>query len=173
MLQEDAPEDLEIAKAVVETLSLLCEVEEVDGRVSFTSMWVSSASPCQADTTASLQLSLTCPVRRLTFSTTALCHPPRAVTAAPPPSQPVRDDSGLRNTDVFLSTPTPLHTLLTLLTPTHFYLRFFSLQLMGILLGNRSSVVQSHVLTAAGGVGRLVETLDDNREIIRNGAFWL
>ncbi len=34
VLQEDAPEDLEIAKAVVETLSLLCEVEEVDGRVS-------------------------------------------------------------------------------------------------------------------------------------------
>lgn len=34
VLQEDAPEDVEIAKAVVETLSLLCEVEEVDGRVS-------------------------------------------------------------------------------------------------------------------------------------------
>jgi len=36
VLQEDAPEDLEIAKAVVETLSLLCEVEELDGRVSST-----------------------------------------------------------------------------------------------------------------------------------------
>lgn len=33
VLQEDAPEDVEIAKAVVETLSLLCEVEEVEGRV--------------------------------------------------------------------------------------------------------------------------------------------
>jgi hypothetical protein len=36
VLQEDAPEDIETAKAVVETLSLLCEVEEVDGRVSLT-----------------------------------------------------------------------------------------------------------------------------------------
>lgn len=40
---------------------------------------------------------------------------------------------------------------------------------MGILLANRSSVVQGYVLTAAGGIGRLVETLDDAREIIRNG----
>ncbi|ORY56205.1 p115 like vesicle tethering protein [Leucosporidium creatinivorum] len=118
VLQEDAPEDVEIAKAVVETLSLLCEVEEVEGR-------------------------------------------------------PVRDDSGIRNTDVFLATATPLHTLLTLLTPMHFYLRFFSLQLLGILLANRSTVVQGHVLTAPGGVGRLVETLDDSREIIRNESLLL
>ncbi|GAA5849938.1 hypothetical protein JCM8547_000958 [Rhodosporidiobolus lusitaniae] len=118
VLEEDAQEDVEMAKAVVETMSLLCEVEEVDGR-------------------------------------------------------PVRDDSGLRNTDVFLATPTPLHTLLTLLTPAHFYLRFFSLQLLGILLANRPAQVQQYVLTAAGGVGRLVETLDDSREIIRNESLLL
>ena len=86
--------------------------------------------------------------------------------------QPVRDDSGLRNTDVFLSTATPLHILLSLLTPTHFYLRFFSLQLLGVLLANRAPQVQGHVLTAPGGIGRLVETLDDGREIIRNGALY-
>ena len=33
MLEEDAPEDTDTAKAVVETLSLLCEIDEVDGRV--------------------------------------------------------------------------------------------------------------------------------------------
>ncbi|GAA6001670.1 hypothetical protein JCM10207_002257 [Rhodosporidiobolus poonsookiae] len=118
VLEEDATQDVEMAKAVVETLSLLCEVEEVDGR-------------------------------------------------------PVRDDSGVRNTDVFLTTPTPLHTLLTLLTPMHFYLRFFTLQLLGILLANRPAQVQQYVLTAAGGVGRLVETLDDTREIIRNESLLL
>ncbi|KAL8283699.1 hypothetical protein RQP46_005494 [Phenoliferia psychrophenolica] len=118
VLEEDAPEDVEIAKAVVETFSLLCEIEEVDGR-------------------------------------------------------PVRDDSGLRNTDVFLSTASPLHTLLNLLTSNHFYLRFFSLQLLGVLLANRSIQVQGHVLTAPGGVGRLVETLDDSREIIRNESLLL
>ncbi|GAA5977386.1 hypothetical protein JCM5350_002448 [Sporobolomyces pararoseus] len=118
VLEDDATQDVETAKAVVETLSLLCEVEEVDGR-------------------------------------------------------PVRDDSGLRNTDSFLSTPSALHRLLTLLTPTHFYLRFFSLQLLGILLNNRSKEVQSYVLTSPGGIGRLVETLDDSREIIRNESLLL
>ncbi|GAA5908041.1 uncharacterized protein JCM6883_004097 [Sporobolomyces salmoneus] len=118
VLEDDAAQDVETAKAVVETLSLLCEVEEVDGR-------------------------------------------------------PVRDDSGLRNTDSFLSTPSPLHRLLTLLTPTHFYLRFFSLQLLGILLNNRSKEVQGYVLTSPGGIGRLVETLDDSREIIRNESLLL
>ncbi|GAA5870219.1 hypothetical protein JCM16303_001931 [Sporobolomyces ruberrimus] len=118
VLEDDAAQDVETAKAVVETLSLLCEVEEVDGR-------------------------------------------------------PVRDDSGLRNTDSFLSTPSPLHKLLTLLTPTHFYLRFFSLQLLGILLNNRSKEVQGYVLTSPGGIGRLVETLDDSREIIRNESLLL
>ncbi|GAA6051299.1 hypothetical protein JCM3770_006800 [Rhodotorula araucariae] len=118
VLEEDATQDTEMAKAVVETLSLLCEVEEHDGR-------------------------------------------------------PVRDDSGLRNTDVFLATPSALHTLLTLLTPSHFYLRFFSLQLLGILLANRPQQVQQYVLTAAGGIGRLVETLDDSREIIRNESLLL
>ncbi|GAA5978532.1 hypothetical protein JCM11641_007976 [Rhodosporidiobolus odoratus] len=118
VLEEDAKDDVEMAKAVVETMSLLCEVEEVDGR-------------------------------------------------------PVRDDSGVRNTDVFLATPTALHTLLTLLTPMHFYLRFFTLQLLGILLANRPAQVQQYVLTAPGGVGRLVETLDDTREIIRNESLLL
>ncbi|KAM0793553.1 hypothetical protein ACM66B_000990 [Microbotryomycetes sp. NB124-2] len=118
VLQEDAPEDVEIGKAVVETLSLLCEVEEVDGK-------------------------------------------------------PARDDSGLRNSDVFLATPTPLHTLLSLLSTSHFYLRFFTLQLLGILLANRSNVVQGYVLTAPGGLGRIVETLDDSREIIRNESLLL
>ncbi|KWU45465.1 hypothetical protein RHOSPDRAFT_16490, partial [Rhodotorula sp. JG-1b] len=118
VLEDDAAEDTEMAKAVVETLSLLCEVEEVDGRV-------------------------------------------------------LRDDSGLRNSDVFLATPTALHTLLTLLTPSHFYLRFFTLQLLGILLANRPQQVQQYVLTAAGGIGKLVETLNDSREIIRNESLLL
>lgn len=33
VLEEDAQDDVEMAKAVVETMSLLCEVEEIDGRV--------------------------------------------------------------------------------------------------------------------------------------------
>jgi hypothetical protein len=62
----------------------------------------------------------------------------------------------------------PLHALLFLLGKEQFYVRFFSLQLLGTLLANRPDVVQKYVLKAPGGSGRLVEVLDDKREIIRN-----
>jgi len=75
---------------------------------------------------------------------------------------------GLRNTDRFLSLESPLHALLFLLGKEQFYVRFFSLQLLGTLLANRPDVVQKYVLKAPGGSGRLVEVLDDKREIIRN-----
>lgn len=79
----------------------------------------------------------------------------------------------MRNTDRFLSLESPLHALLELLGKEQFYVRFFSLQLFGTLLANRTEVVQKYVLKAPGGSGRLVEVLDDKREIIRNEALLL
>ena len=49
-------------------------------------------------------------------------------------------------------------------------MRYFSLQLLGTLLSARPEPVQAHVLVAPGGLGRLVEVLEDKREIVRNGA---
>lgn len=63
--------------------------------------------------------------------------------------------------------------MLELLGKEQFYVRFFSLQLFGTLLANRTEVVQKYVLKAPGGSGRLVEVLDDKREIIRNEALLL
>lgn len=84
--------------------------------------------------------------------------------------QPSREPSaGLRNTDRFLASETPLHALLNLLRQQSFYVRYFSLQLLGTLLSVRPEPVQAHVLTAPGGLGRLVEVLEDKREIVRNG----
>jgi len=76
---------------------------------------------------------------------------------------------GMRNTDRFLASEKPLHSLLTLLSSQHFYVRYFSLQLLGTLLSTRPEPVQKQVLTAPGGLGSLVDVLDDKREIIRNG----
>lgn len=78
---------------------------------------------------------------------------------------------GMRNTDRFLATEKPLHALLQLLMQPHFYVRYFSLQLLGTLLSTRPDPVQKQVLTAPGGLGGLVEVLEDKREIVRNGAF--
>lgn len=76
---------------------------------------------------------------------------------------------GLRNTDRFLASERPSHALLSLLATQHFYVRYFSLQLLGTLLSSRPEPVQKHVLSAPGGIGNLVDVLDDKREIIRNG----
>ncbi|GAA94997.1 uncharacterized protein L969DRAFT_91217 [Mixia osmundae IAM 14324] len=75
---------------------------------------------------------------------------------------------GARNSERFLSDERPMHALIALLRSQHFYVRYFSLQLFGTLLGNKAEAVQKYVLTAPGGLGRLVEILEDKREIVRN-----
>ena len=130
ILERDAAEDTETAKIVLETLNVLCEVEEP-----------------------------------------APGHRVRSVSFANRLMEQSREPSaGLRNTDRFLGSDKPLHSLLNLLRQQHFYVRYFSLQLLGTLLSARPEPVQAHVLVAPGGLGRLVEVLEDKREIVRNGA---
>lgn len=74
----------------------------------------------------------------------------------------------MRNTDRFLASEKPLHALLELFASPHFYVRYFSLQLLGTLLSTRPEPVQKQVLSAPGGLGTLVDVLDDKRDIIRN-----
>nr|ASF90195.1 hypothetical protein SPAR05478 [Bartheletia paradoxa] len=132
VLQTDAPIDNDIAKAVLETLIVLCEADpetQVADKEREREMRGGRGKP-------SLPLS----------------H---------------------RFTDVLLLSPSPLHALLDLLATQHFYVRFFTLQLLSALLANRPQAVQGHVLTAPAGCGRLVEVLDEGREIIRNEALLL
>jgi hypothetical protein len=63
--------------------------------------------------------------------------------------QPARDDPGLRFTDVFLSTPGPFHSLLTILsTSPSFYPRFYTLQFLSQLLHSRPALAQSYIMSA-------------------------
>ncbi|KZO92290.1 hypothetical protein CALVIDRAFT_551102 [Calocera viscosa TUFC12733] len=84
-----------------------------------------------------------------------------------------REDLGLRHTDVVLQSPEPVHTLVRLLGQTNFYIRFTTLQLLGVLLANRGQQVQNYVLGSPQGVGSLVGVLQERREIIRNEALLL
>lgn len=84
----------------------------------------------------------------------------------------------VQHVDKFLATPSPLHALLPLLSPSRsFYTRFSSLQLLGVLLRIRSERVQEHVLTSPGGCGAILECLSEgsgsSAEIIRNEALLL
>ncbi|KAH9824431.1 p115 like vesicle tethering protein [Melampsora americana] len=122
LCREDLADDVDMAKSVLETLHVLCEVEENEtGKLSKTG-------------------------------------------------------SGLANVDVFLKASQAAHALLKLLALPHFYVRFFSLQLLGTLLtapAPRPHTLQSYLLTAPGGLGTILSILDDTREIIRNEALLL
>lgn len=87
----------------------------------------------------------------------------------PPPLPKGQPDVGLVNTDLFLANPEPLHSLLALLSVQHFYVRFFTLQMLSTLLQNRPPKVQDYVLTSPGGVRTVMECLEEKREILRNG----
>ncbi len=50
-----------------------------------------------------------------------------------------------------------------------FYVRFHDIQLLRALLTVRPDHVQDCILTAPMGISRLMDLLDDQREIIRNG----
>jgi hypothetical protein len=50
-----------------------------------------------------------------------------------------------------------------------FYVRYNTIKLLSTLLSNRSKRIQECILTNPMGISRLVDMLDDKRDIIRNG----
>ncbi|KAJ1931284.1 Vesicle-mediated ER to Golgi transport protein, partial [Linderina macrospora] len=61
-----------------------------------------------------------------------------------------------------------ISTFLELLGDTDFYVRFYTVQLLGLLHMYSGEQVQQAVLVSPTGVGRLVDLLTDQRDIIRN-----
>ena len=78
---------------------------------------------------------------------------------------------GLKHTDEVLKTDKPAQKLFTLLGEQNFYVKYSALQLLATLLHNRRQVVQSYFLKAqnVNAPANVLATLDDRREIIRNG----
>lgn len=109
VLYNDAELDADIGKAVLETLNLLCDVEDTP-------------------------------------------------------------ELGYKHSDAVLATERTVHCLLTLLADNTFYVRFATLQYLSTLLQSRRQVVQGYFLTASSGPTSVVAVLEDQREIIRNGA---
>lgn len=60
-------------------------------------------------------------------------------------------------------------TLLDLLEARDFYPRLYSLQLISLISGARPERTQECIFTAPLGIPRLVSTLSDAREPVRNG----
>jgi len=62
-------------------------------------------------------------------------------------------------------------TLLQALEGNDFYVRYFTIQLLNALMNNKPNQLQTCILTSPMGVSRLIDLLDDKREIIRNGNY--
>lgn len=80
---------------------------------------------------------------------------------------------GMKCTDVLLENEKPVHTLVGLMADTGYYTRLGALQLLLTLLKNKRQPVQSYFLTSPTGPTGLLSTLEDKREVIRNGVYSL
>ncbi|KAI8333703.1 p115 like vesicle tethering protein [Chlamydoabsidia padenii] len=77
-------------------------------------------------------------------------------------------DKGERFTDYFLQDSSNVTLLLDILEEFDFYIRFSTIKLLSTLLFNRPKRIQECILTSPMGITRLVDLLDDKRDIIRN-----
>nr|ODN85773.1 hypothetical protein L203_04651 [Cryptococcus depauperatus CBS 7841] len=76
--------------------------------------------------------------------------------------KPTNDDLGLFFVDAFLQNPKPIHSVVSLISvSTSFYPRFYSLQFLSQLLTARTSVAQSHIMSAPPpGIDGILAVLD-------------
>ncbi|KAL0086079.1 p115 like vesicle tethering protein [Phycomyces blakesleeanus] len=85
----------------------------------------------------------------------------------------VKEDRGYRFTDYFIEDSTNVTLLLDILEEYDFYVRFNTIKLLSTILTNRSKRIQECILTSPMGITRLVDLLDDKRDIIRNESLLL
>ncbi|KAI9100461.1 p115 like vesicle tethering protein [Phlyctochytrium arcticum] len=78
------------------------------------------------------------------------------------------NDLGVMFTEIYTKEPSNVTLLLDVLEEVDFYVRFTTVQLLGTLLQNTGHRLQECILTSPMGVSRLIDLLDDRREIIRN-----
>eukprot|EP00045_Choanoeca_perplexa_P014743 m.175459 g.175459 ORF g.175459 m.175459 type:complete len:883 (+) comp16780_c0_seq1:82-2730(+) len=78
------------------------------------------------------------------------------------------DDVGVMFTEIFVKNVENVLILLILLEEVDFYVRFNTVKLLTVLLGNRPRQLQSCIMQQPVGVSRLMDLLKDKREVIRN-----
>ncbi|KAJ3167303.1 Vesicle-mediated ER to Golgi transport protein [Geranomyces variabilis] len=95
---------------------------------------------------------------------------PDAESPTSPNSQPKKEteDLEIMFTEIFTKDAGNVTLLLDILEEVDFYVRFYTVQLLNTLLLHSGSRLQDCILTSPLGVSRLIDLLDDRREIIRN-----
>lgn len=80
---------------------------------------------------------------------------------------------GLSNTELFVSKPDNIACLIDLLSLTDFAARFATVQLLTVLLTNKPQALQDGVMNYPAGIPRLMDTMLDERDDIRDEALLL
>ncbi|KAJ3098419.1 Vesicle-mediated ER to Golgi transport protein [Phlyctochytrium planicorne] len=87
-----------------------------------------------------------------------------------PPTSPAKDtqDLGLMFSEIYNKSPANIGLLLDILEIQDFYVRFHTVQLLATLLQNLGDKLHDSIMNSPLGIPRLIDLLDDHREIIRN-----
>ncbi|KAI8805038.1 p115 like vesicle tethering protein [Cladochytrium replicatum] len=97
---------------------------------------------------------------------------PKSPQKAPIP-QSEQTDYGLMFSEIYVKDPGNVTLLLDVLEDMDFYVRFNTIQLLMTLMTNLPVQLQESILTSPLGISRLIDLLDDRREIVRNEALLL
>lgn len=81
------------------------------------------------------------------------------------------DEIALWLADEFTQKEENILVLIDILENSDFYVRLYTLQLLGAVLSNRPARTQQCVFAAPLGISRFVMMLDDFREAVQNGAY--
>lgn len=100
---------------------------------------------------------------------TILCSPEESENnTAEDLKSKTQDDLSIQFTEILIKDSKNVTTLLQALEGNDFYVRYFTIQLLNALMNNKPNQLQTCILTSPMGVSRLIDLLDDKREIIRN-----
>ncbi|KAJ8908277.1 hypothetical protein NDN08_008368 [Rhodosorus marinus] len=73
-----------------------------------------------------------------------------------------------RNTQLFARINNAVSLLIELLEEEEFYVRFNTVELLTAMVGNETDLLVSEILASSMGLSRLVDLLNDSRDVIRN-----
>jgi hypothetical protein len=90
----------------------------------------------------------------------------------PSQQQQQQADLGLMFTEIFVKDLANVSLVLAVLAEQDFYVRYNAIEFVKILLRNRRKQLQDCILTSPMGVSRLMDLLEDHREVIRNGIYY-
>ncbi|KAJ3336905.1 Vesicle-mediated ER to Golgi transport protein, partial [Kappamyces sp. JEL0680] len=106
---------------------------------------------------------------KLTLETlNILCHKNSSANPSSGATAHGGEELGGMLSEIFVKDPSNIALLLDILSEVDYYVRFSTVTLLGTLYESVGDSMHEGILTSPLGISRLIDLLDDKREIIRN-----